>query len=407
MPRRSAVLRAPVIGARPRRESASEMVHRRLVARLRGDAGNLRRACDHRRMESPTTVTVLVEPPRRYDPPHILWYFGAITAALAASATVASVHGSHRGIWQLLVGIVLAAVFTAGAVLLLRAGWRVPGGVLVAAAVTLVPAVGQAFERLIGVWPALATTGVGVFQDFQGAYFALGLATIFAGLAGFALVRFPFVFVTVTVAALLTAQLLVPVFVDSPGLDDHASAVLVTGAVLLLVGLVLDSVARGDDAFWWHVTGLFGLAVGLTWYAFVRDSTWAWLTILVIAAVLILGSAPFGRATWASFGVLGVFGAMLHYDLEWTGSWRSPALMVLVSLGLILLGMVLQLYARLWVARLGRPAAAAPVEPPPASVPPPAPEPPPEATPPATAEPADDEPPPGEPPPEEPPTEAG
>ena len=320
-------------------------------------------------MESPTAVSAPAEPPRRYDPPHILWYFGAITAALGASATIASVSSSNRGIWQFLVGIVLIGAFGAGAAVLLSGGWRVPGGVLVATTVALVPAVGQAFERLIGVWPSLIEEGPGLIQSFQGSLFALGIATMLAGVAAFALVRFPFVFLTVTVAALLTAQLLVPLFVDENGLDDHATAVLVTGAVLLLVGLVLDSVQRSADAFWWHATGLFGLAVGLTWYAFFRDSDWAWITILVLAAVLILGSAPFGRATWASFGVLGIFGAMLHYDLEWTDSWRSPVLMMLVSVGLILLGIVLQLYARLWASRFRRPASA------PVPVPAPAPEP--------------------------------
>ena len=309
-------------------------------------------------------MNVHIEPPRRYDPQHILWYFGAITAAIAGTATVLSVSSSHRGIWQLLVGIVVAAVFGAAAWFLLGAGWRVPGGVLVATAVAMVPAVSQAFERLIGVWPSLLDEGLGVFQDFQGAYFALGVATILAGLAAYASVRFPFVFLTVTIAALFTGQLLVPAFVNGASLDDRASGMIVTGCALLLVGLVLDSVARRGEAFWWHVVGLFALAVGLTWYAFIRNSSWAWIAILIVAAVLILASAPFNRSTWASFGVVGVFGAMLHYDREWTGSWRSPVLMVLVSLGLILLGIVLQLNAQLWASRLGRQPAAPPLPPP-------------------------------------------
>ena len=54
--------------------------------------------------------------------------------------------------------------------------------------------------------------------------------------------------------------------------------------------------------------------------------------------------------------MVGVFGATLNYDSEWFGSWKSPALMVAVSVGLILLGMVLSLYARVWAARLNRPA---------------------------------------------------
>jgi hypothetical protein len=94
--------------------------------------------------------------PRRYDPPHILWYFGALTAALAGSATVLAVSPGARGVYQLLVGLVLATLFGAAAALLLRAGWRVPGGVLVVTTVLMVPTVVQAFERLLGSGRACA-----------------------------------------------------------------------------------------------------------------------------------------------------------------------------------------------------------------------------------------------------------
>jgi hypothetical protein len=299
---------------------------------------------------------VAAEPPRRYDPPHILWYFGAITAAATASATVVAVSPSARGIYQLLVGLFFMGAFAAGAALLLRSGWRVPGGVLAVAVVAMVPTVGQAFERLIGVWPSVLDDGLGILEEFKGALFALPLATIAAGLVAFSLIRFPFAFLTVTLGVVFAAQLLVPALVDEPTLDDRATCAIVTGAGLLLAGLLLDTVERGTEAFWWHATGLFALAVGVTWYAFFDDAGWAWLTMLVVGAVLLLGSAPFNRATWATFGVLGVFGATLNYASDWFGSWKSPALMVAVSLGLILLGMVLSVNARAWASRLPRPA---------------------------------------------------
>jgi hypothetical protein len=320
----------------------------------------------------PTTPAVAhVEPARRYDPPHILWYFGALTAALAANATVVSVSASARGTYQLLVGLVLMAVFAVGAALLLRSGWRVPGGVLAVTAVLMVPTVGQAFERLIGVWPSLLEEGPEIVQSFEGALFALGLATVAAGLGVFAAIRFPFLFATVTVPLVFTAQFLLPGLVDDPSVNDRASCLIVTGLVLALVGFVLDSVGRSTDAFWWHATGLFTLGLGLAYYAFVRSEDWAWIAILLIAAALLLASAPFHRATWATIGVAGVFVALLRYVTDWFGSWKAASLMVLVSVGLLLLGMALQLYAQAWEARLGR-------QPP---VPPstkPAPEPPPE-----------------------------
>jgi hypothetical protein len=340
-------------------------------------------------------VATTEDVPRRYDPPHVLWYFGALTAALAANATIVSVSSAHRGIWQLLVGLVLVALFAGAAFVLLGAGWRVPGGVLVVAAVVLVPAVGLAFERLIGVWPDIELDPFALTDEFEGAHFALAVATILAGLAAFALVGFPFVFAPVTIAGLVAAQLLLPLFVDGPSADQRASTAIVSGAVLVLVGLVLDSVARAADAFWWHAVGLLGVAVGLAWYGIVRSDTWAWVTMLVLGGVLVLASAPFGRATWTTFGVLGVFGAALRYDVDWFGSWRSPALMIAVSLGLILVGIALQLYAQAWAARFGH-AAPAPA-PAPAVEPEPEPEEPPaEEEAPVEPDVPDEEPPPGE-----------
>ena len=349
-------------------------------------------------METDRAAVVRAELPRRYDPPHILWYFGAITAAATASATVFAMSAGARGTYQLLTGLFFAVVFAGGAILLLRRGWRVPGGVLVVATVALVPAVGQAFERLVGVWPNVAEVGLDVLQDFQGALFALALATILAGLIAFRLISFPFVFSAVTLGVVLAAQLAVPALVDRPGPGDRASCLIITGAGLLLMGSVLDSVARRDDAFWWHAVGLFTLGLGFAWYAVFKDADWAWISILAIAGVLLLASGPFERATWTTFGALGVFAAALHYDSDWFGSWRSPALMVAVSLGFILLGMALALYARAWAARLRpQPQAPAPAAAPPPDEPPPPPDKPP---PPDEPPPPPDKPP---PPPDKPP----
>jgi hypothetical protein len=334
-------------------------------------AGPVRIRCHHRRVFALSLRPAdVAEPPRRYDPPHILWYFGAITASLAASATALAVEPRQRGIWQLLVALLFLALFAAAAVVLLQAGWRVPGGAVLTAAVTLVPAVGQGFERLIGVWPDANDISPSLLDEFQGAPFALAVATILVGLVAFAGTRFPFVLAPVTVATLFAGELLVPLLYDGPGPDDFAKTTLVTGAVLVLVGLVLDSRVRHGEAFWWHVVGLYGVAAALAWYTLVRDAGWAWIAVLVVGAILVAASAPLERATWASYGVVGVYVAALHYAAAWLDSWREPLLMVIASLGLIAIGIVLRFYAHLW-ARLQPPAAAPPPPPPADEVSPP------------------------------------
>ena len=46
------------------------------------------------------------ELPPRFDPPNVLWYFGAISATVAANSIVADTGAAHRGLWIFLVALV-------------------------------------------------------------------------------------------------------------------------------------------------------------------------------------------------------------------------------------------------------------------------------------------------------------
>src|SRR5438552_132498 len=119
------------------------------------------------------------EPLPRFDTPNLLWFFGAITGVGAGIAVVANMPGSARGLWIFLVALGFLAAHVVVSAFLLRKHWPVPGGVLAAAAVAFVPAVGVGFERLIGVLPRSAgEPPYDPFQHFKGAVFALGLATV-------------------------------------------------------------------------------------------------------------------------------------------------------------------------------------------------------------------------------------
>jgi len=51
-----------------------------------------------------------------------------------------------------------------------------------------------------------------------------------------------------------------------------------------------------------------------------------------------------------------VYTTTLHYVVAWTGSWRSPLVMVFVAVALIVAGIVLDLYGGVWPQALARPA---------------------------------------------------
>jgi hypothetical protein len=302
----------------------------------------------------------------RFDPPNILWYFGAIAATIASFAVISDVGSAHRGLWILIV----ALAFFAGAVGLsafaLRFNCWVPGGVLATSAVTLFVAVAIGFEHLIGVWPKHAA-GIDPFRDFEGVPFSLAAVTIAAGLVAFWLVRFGFVMLPVAVATEIAVQFLLPVFVTHPSADAHFDALLVTGGAFVVIGMLLDARLQRAPAFWWHVLGLLAVTIGLYYYVArgtvervlpvgsPHHSTWAWLTMLILGVALVVASFAVRRATWGAFGVGWVYAPSLHYVDDWSGAWHFPLLMVFVGVSLVFAGAILDRFGATWLDRLARP----------------------------------------------------
>jgi len=289
----------------------------------------------------------------RFDTPNVLWFFGAIATASTSNAVVAAVHSSGRGVWIFLVALLFMAVYAAAAVELRASRWWVPGGLFAFVVVTLVPAVGVGFERLIGVWPSgVSSASFDPFQDFHGSVFALGLVTMVVGLVVYALVRFEFVLAAVALAYVLTVEWFLPAVDNHPTGGDHATAFLVAGAVLVLVGLLLDSRAKRRAAFWFHVLGLGAVAAGLVYFVGSQHDAGAWVAMLVAGAIVLLLAAPLRRATWAVYGVAGGYAPLVHYIAEGGGRVQIPLILVFVSLAVLFLGIVMHRYGAAWGARL-------------------------------------------------------
>jgi hypothetical protein len=315
----------------------------------------------------PPPPPALPEPPARarpprFDPPNILWYFGGISATAAANAVVGDMGAAHRGLWIFLVALVFLAGAAGLCAWVLSLGCWVPAGVLTTSAVALVPAVVVGFEHLIGVWPKHPEAR-NPFRGFEGFVFAPAAATVAAGLLAFWLVRFGFVLLPVTVAAALCIQFLLPALVSHPSVGDNMTTLLITGAGFVVIGMLLDARRHRNPAFWWHAVGLFAIANGLVYYVGVNpllpgdhSSLWAWVTMLVVGAALVVAAFPVGRATWATFGVAGVYAPALHYVDDASGAWRVPLLMVFVGLGLMVVGAILDVVGPTWPQRLSRPA---------------------------------------------------
>src|SRR5262249_6987154 len=141
---------------------------------------------------------------------------------------------------------------------------------------------------------------------------------------------------------------------NEPSNHDNATTFIVTGALLVLAGLLLDSRGRRRAAFWWHVVGLGSVAVGLVDFAATRNDSGAWAAMLATGIVVLLLAAPLGRATWAAYGVAGGYSPLVHYVTQGGGTWRIPLILLFVSLLILFAGIFVRLYGAEFGTRLRR-----------------------------------------------------
>jgi hypothetical protein len=287
------------------------------------------------------------------DPPNVLLYFGALAATAASVAVIGHVPGSARGTWVLLVSLAFLAAFAVVAAGLLARGWIVPGGVVAATAVTFVPLAGAGFERLIGIGqtdvvpaPSQALGGAEYVTGappaaFHGGSFALALLTAAAGLAAFALVRYAYVFAWVAVAAVVATQILLPVFDAHPDGAARFDALLGIGLLLMTIGVALDRRGARREAFWWNLVGAASVTAGFSYHdAF--GGSWSWILAL-LAGLAALGLAVYlRRATYAFFGLLGLYVPLAHFLDSWLGSLGLAIVLALVGATILAAGMALQ-----------------------------------------------------------------
>jgi hypothetical protein len=290
------------------------------------------------------------------DPPNVLWYFGAFTLGFAVYELIATIPTSQSGLWILLTALGFFTGFALGSAALLRRGWWVPGGLATALAVAVLPAVAVAFLKLIGVWPE--EPFFEPLEQFSGYTFGVGLATAAVGLAAWWLTRFSFVLAVAIGAILISAQLLTPCFDESPSGGERAAMALVIGAVLFVIGVFVDAFGRRREAFWFEVLGLFSLAAGLVFFTVDPggDPDRGWIPMLIGGVALLIAAAPVGRATWAVYGVFGLYATVVHYLAKELNERRWPfaLLLIALSVALIALGMAEQRYGRAWAQRFVR-----------------------------------------------------
>jgi hypothetical protein len=292
----------------------------------------------------------------RMDPPNVLWFFGAFAIAFGFYGLVDTIPNSQNGLWRLVLSIGFLVGFALASVVLMRMDWWVPGGLSAALAVATFPAVAVGFLRLVDVWPD--DPFFRPFQDFNGYWLGVALATALVGLLGFALTAFPFILALVIAAILIASQLVTPGFDSPPTGEARAATALIAGALLVIGGVFLDAFGRRRDAFWFHVFGWLSAAAGLVFYTVdpSGDPNRGWVPMLVLGVLLVIAAGPIRRATWVVYGVLGYYAAIFHYMMKGLDEdrWPFALLALVVGFSIFLTGVLLHRYGEPFAGRFVR-----------------------------------------------------
>jgi hypothetical protein len=120
----------------------------------------------------------------RFDLPHVAYYFGALVVISAMTWFMTLGWERFGGGGMLLISLSYALAFTvAGGLLWRDKGLKVPGGLLITAAVCMTPLAVYGFETMTGAWLQGAPGAYGDFYDYiKGGWFPLEIATVAAGL---------------------------------------------------------------------------------------------------------------------------------------------------------------------------------------------------------------------------------
>lgn len=273
----------------------------------------------HLRRTEPAPVAPVVDVPMpaagpRFDLTHVLWYAGALIIMGAMGLFTTTAFAAMGG-WALFAcGAAYAAVLGfLGDYLWSRKDLRTPGGLLITAAVSMVPMMIYGVQDALDLWK-YAQGDPGSYQNFypyvNGSWLYMEIGTIAAALIAVRRYPFPFILMVAAVALWFMSMDLAMWFTAKPdSYDEFGTRRMVSiwfGLAMIVVAWVTDILRRGgpDFAFWIHIFGImtFWGAVTAT-----DGGTELQKFIYCLLNVALIGFAVFvDRRVYAVFGTLGV-----------------------------------------------------------------------------------------------------
>jgi len=283
-------------------------------------------------------------PAPQFDLAHLLWYAGALIVITAMGLFSTLAFSSMGGPALTVTAIVYAVVFTvAGHHLWHARNLRVPGGLLIAIAVSMAPLAVFGIQESYGLWGQFGRPGT--VHDFyvwiKGSWVFMEVAAIVAGAIALRYYPFPFIVMIIAVAFWFMSMDLTPwVFGREFTWEDQRSVSMWFGLGVLVVAWVVDRWRQGGDfAFWLHLFGMLAFWCSLSVKS--SDSEVAKALYCLLNIGLVFVSVVLQRRVYAVFGTLGVAGYLGHLAQSvFKDSLLFPFALSLIGVAVIALGLL-------------------------------------------------------------------
>jgi len=327
--------------------STEQDLRRAAAAGLLGDA-QANAILDFLKQQPPNLDVPAAQPAARFDLTHVLWYGGALIV-MAAMGLFTTAAFNEMGGWAL---FATGALYAVGLTLLGRHLWharklRVPGGLLIAAAVAMVPLMIYGIQDALNLW-RFGQGEPGDYRTFfsrvNGSWLYMEIGTVLAAFVALRFYKVPMLLMVAGIALWFMSMDIAMWFTASPqDYGDFKTRRIVSiffGLAVMAVAWAIDlrRTTGPDLGFWLHIFGAAAFWGGLS-------ASWSTNVLVMLINVALIGFAVYlRRRIYAVFGALGVatYLGYLAYNV-----FRD---MILFSFALSIIGLAV-IGAGLWLNR--------------------------------------------------------
>lgn len=275
---------------------------------------------------------------------HVIYYFGGVL--LLASMSWFLTSAGNDGLALMLISLGFGAVYVfAGRYLWHKLNLKIPGGLVITAAVGLTPIAVYGFQKLTGLWPQ---GNPGNYQNYhywvKGSWFFMEVGTIAAALLALRFFKFPFLTFPMAFSLWYISMDVTPLIFGKTDFtwDERKLVSVIFGVVMIAATYLADLRRKGQDfLFWLYLYGALSFWGGLTMMN--SNSELGKFLYCMINLALIGLSVYLRRKIFVVLGGIGVFLYIGHLAQKFfQNSYLFPIALSLIGLAIIVVGIKYQ-----------------------------------------------------------------